>query len=69
MSIIAVVVAILLLVVLITGLKLNPFLAFLVSAIAAALMLGIPLEKIPVLVECWDRWRLFCAWVPCSVNW
>jgi gluconate transporter len=51
MSIIAVVVAILLLVVLITGLKLNPFLAFLVSAIAAAVMLGITLEKITATIE------------------
>jgi H+/gluconate symporter-like permease len=48
MAIAAVVIAILILVVLITGLKLNPFLAFLVSAISAAIMLGIPLDKIHV---------------------
>lgn len=51
MAIAAVVIAILLLVVLITGLKLNPFLAFLVSSIAAAIMLGMPLEQIPGTIE------------------
>lgn len=51
MAIAAVVIAILLLVVLITGIKLNPFLAFLVASIAAAIMLGIPLEKIPGTIE------------------
>ena len=51
MAIAAVVIAILILVVLITGLKLNPFLAFLVSAISAAIMLGIPLDKIPATIE------------------
>lgn len=51
MAIAAVVIAILLLVVLITGLKLNPFLAFLVASIAAAIMLGIPLDKIPATIE------------------
>lgn len=51
MAIAAVVIAILLLVVLITGVKLNPFLAFLVSSIAAAIMLGIPLDQIPGTIE------------------
>lgn len=51
MAIAAVVIAILLLVVLITGVKLNPFLAFLVASIAAAIMLGIPLDKIPGTIE------------------
>jgi Gnt-I system high-affinity gluconate transporter len=51
MAIAAVVIAILILVILITGVKLNPFLAFLVSSIAAAVMLGIPLEKIPGVIE------------------
>ncbi len=51
MDIAAVIIAILILVVLITGLKLNPFLAFLVSAISAAIMLGIPLDKIPATIE------------------
>ncbi len=51
MAIAAVVIAILLLVVLITGVKLNPFLAFLVASIAAAIMLGIPLDKIPATIE------------------
>lgn len=51
MAIAAVVSAILLLVVLITGVKLNPFLAFLVASIAAAIMLGIPLDKIPATIE------------------
>jgi len=51
MAIAAVVIAILLLVVLITGVKLNPFLAFLVASIAAAVMLGIPLDKIPGTIE------------------
>lgn len=51
MAIAAVIIAILILVVLITGLKLNPFLAFLVSAISAAIMLGIPLDKIPATIE------------------
>jgi gluconate transporter len=51
MAIVAVVIAILLLVVLITGVKLNPFLAFLVASIAAAIMLGIPLENIPGTIE------------------
>src|SRR5690606_15392945 len=51
MAIAAVVIAIILLVVLITGVKLNPFLAFLVASIAAAIMLGIPLEKIPGTIE------------------
>lgn len=51
MAIVAVIVAILILVVLITGVKLNPFLAFLVSSICAAVMLGIPLDKIPATIE------------------
>lgn len=51
MSIVAVVVAICLLGFLIAGLKLNPFFAFLVSAIAAAIMLGIPLDQIPGTIE------------------
>lgn len=51
MAIAAVVITILLLVVLITGVKLNPFLAFLVASIAAAIMLGIPLDKIPATIE------------------
>lgn len=51
MAIAAVVIAILILVVLITGVKLNPFLAFLVSSICAAVMLGIPLDKIPGTIE------------------
>jgi gluconate transporter len=51
MAIAAVVIAILLLVILITGVKLNPFLAFLVASIAAAVMLGIPLDKIPGTIE------------------
>lgn len=51
MAIAAVIIAILILVVLITGVKLNPFLAFLVSSICAAIMLGIPLDKIPGTIE------------------
>lgn len=51
MSIAAVIIAILILVVLITWVKLNPFLAFLVSSICAAIMLGIPLDKIPATIE------------------
>lgn len=51
MDIAAVIIAILILVVLITGVKLNPFLAFLVSSICAAVMLGIPLDKIPGTIE------------------
>ncbi|WP_331344810.1 gluconate:H+ symporter [Cellvibrio sp. UBA7661] len=51
MAIAAVIIAILILVVLITWVKLNPFLAFLVSSICAAIMLGIPLDKIPATIE------------------
>src|SRR5687767_10625378 len=51
MAILAVITAILLLVLLITGFKLNPFLAFLVTAISAAVRLGVPLEKIPATIE------------------
>lgn len=51
MAIAAVIIAILILVLLIAGIKLNPFLAFLVSSICAAIMLGIPLDKIPATIE------------------
>ena len=51
MAIAAVIIAILILVVLITWVKLNPFLAFLVSSVCAAIMLGIPLDKIPATIE------------------
>jgi len=51
MSIIAVIAAILLLVALISGLKLNTFLAFLISSMAAAIMLGIPLDQIAGTIE------------------
>ncbi|WP_416306253.1 gluconate:H+ symporter [Neptunicella sp. SCSIO 80796] len=51
MAIIYVSVAILLLVLLITWAKLHPFLAFLVTSIVAAILLGIPLESIPATLE------------------
>ena len=51
MAIAAVIIAILILVFLIAGIKLNPFLAFLIASISAAIMLGIPLDKIPATIE------------------
>ena len=51
MAIAAVIIAILILVLLIAGIKLNPFLAFLIASISAAIMLGIPLDKIPATIE------------------
>uniref|UniRef100_UPI003F694BA1 gluconate:H+ symporter n=1 Tax=Neptunicella sp. TaxID=2125986 RepID=UPI003F694BA1 len=51
MAIISVSVAILLLVLLITWAKLHPFLAFLITSIVAAILLGIPLQSIPATLE------------------
>jgi gluconate transporter len=51
MAILSVVVCIALLVLLTARWSLNPFLAFLVTAIAGALMLGIPLSQIPTTLE------------------
>ncbi|MFN8254146.1 MAG: gluconate:H+ symporter [Bacteroidales bacterium] len=51
MTIISVVSCLLLFVLLITWLKLNPFLAFLVTSIVAGIVLGIPVENIPAVIE------------------
>lgn len=51
MAILSVVLCIALLVLLTASWSLNPFLAFLITAIAGALMLGIPLDQIPATLE------------------
>jgi gluconate transporter len=51
MTLIAIAAAVGILIVLIAALKVQPFVAFIISAIAAALMLGLPLEQIPKSVE------------------
>lgn len=51
MSIFAVIVCLLLLVLLTARWHFNPFIAFLISALAGAVMLGIPLDKIPQSIE------------------
>ena len=51
MTLIAIIIAVALLVLLIAALKVPPFVAFIVSALAAALMLGMPLAKIPASME------------------
>ncbi|HEY5807615.1 MAG TPA: gluconate:H+ symporter [Povalibacter sp.] len=51
MEIVCVLAAITLLVVLIAWLKVHPFLAFLLTSIAAGLMLGLPLTAIPASIE------------------
>ncbi len=47
MELLAVFATLAILIVLISALRLHPFLAFLISAIAGAIMLGIPLDRIP----------------------
>lgn len=51
MSIFAVVVCLLLLILLTARWHFNPFIAFLISALAGGVMLGIPLDKIPLSIE------------------
>lgn len=51
MAILAVLISIVILVLLITWAKLTPFLAFLVASITAAIMLDIPLNEIPQVIE------------------
>lgn len=51
MAIVSVGIAILLLIVLVTWAKINPFLAFLITSIVAAILLGVPLETIPGTLE------------------
>lgn len=51
MTLIAIAAAVGILIILIAALRVQPFVAFIVSAIAAALMLGLPLEQIPKSVE------------------
>lgn len=51
MAIVSVGIAILILVLLVTWAKLNPFLAFLITSIIAAIMLDVPLETIPKTLE------------------
>ena len=51
MTLIAIAAAVGILVILIAALHVQPFVAFIISAIAAALMLGLPLEQIPKSVE------------------
>lgn len=51
MTLIAIAAAVGILIVLIAALRVQPFVAFIISAIAAALMLGLPLEQIPKSVE------------------
>ncbi len=51
MTIVAIAAAVGLLVLLIAAGRVQPFVAFIISAIAAALMLGLPLEQIPKSVE------------------
>lgn len=51
MTLIAIAAAVGILIILIAGLRVQPFVAFIISAIAAALMLGMPLEQIPKSVE------------------
>lgn len=51
MTLIAIAAAVGLLIVLIAAGRVQPFVAFIISAIAAALMLGLPLEQIPKSVE------------------
>ena len=51
MILLPVIVSVAILVALIAGARLQPFIAFVIAAIAAALMLGVPLAKIPGTVE------------------
>jgi Gnt-I system high-affinity gluconate transporter len=51
MTLIAIIAAVALLVLLIAWLKVPPFVAFIIAALAAALMLGMPLTKIPASME------------------
>ncbi|MDU0354824.1 gluconate:H+ symporter [Paraglaciecola aquimarina] len=51
MAIVSVGIAILILVLLVTWAKLNPFLAFLITSIIAAIMLDVPLDTIPRTLE------------------
>ncbi len=51
MSILAVLACILILVLLITWLRLNPFLAFLITSLVGGILLGIPIDKVPVSIE------------------
>lgn len=51
MTILLVVAAVLLLILLIAWGKVQPFVAFLIASLAAAVMLGVPLEKIPRAIE------------------
>src|SRR5687768_13413799 len=51
MTLIAIAAAVGILIILIAALRVQPFVAFIVSAIAAALMLGLELEQIPKSVE------------------
>ena len=51
MSIFAVVISLLLLILLTARWHFNPFIAFLISALAAGVMLGMPLEQIPSSIE------------------
>jgi Gnt-I system high-affinity gluconate transporter len=51
MTILAVAVSILILVLLITRGKVNPFLAFLITSIAGGILLGIPIQDIPASIE------------------
>lgn len=51
MAIVSVGIAILILILLVTWAKLNPFLAFLITSIVAAIMLDVPLDTIPKTLE------------------
>ncbi|WP_158970590.1 gluconate:H+ symporter [Paraglaciecola sp. L3A3] len=51
MAIVSVGIAILILILLVTWAKLNPFLAFLITSIIAAIMLDVPLDTIPKTLE------------------
>ncbi|MCF2948223.1 GntP family permease [Paraglaciecola aquimarina] len=51
MAIVSVGIAILILILLVTWAKLNPFLAFLVTSVIAAIMLDVPIEAIPSIIE------------------
>ena len=51
MAIVSVGIAILILILLVTWAKLHPFLAFLVTSVIAAIMLDVPIEAIPSIIE------------------
>src|SRR5450755_760724 len=51
MTLLTVIFCILLLVILVSWAKVNPFLAFLIVSITAGLLLGIPLEKVTASVQ------------------